>query len=110
MTDFVSAFKLRNGVYTADKDVDDIDYWGVSIADILAEYPLATVVSIMPLLTGVSIPVGEQPTLQGVSDVVALFAGGDVTSEDAVNECTFRILFSNKVQRDRTIAFRMVKK
>lgn len=110
MTTFTSAFKLRSGVWTADKDVDDIDYWGVSIADILAEYPLATVVSITPLLTGVKIPAGEQATVQNVSDVVALFSGGDDSNDEAVNECTFRILFSNKVQRDRTIAFRMVKK
>jgi hypothetical protein len=109
MTNLTSAFKPRNGGQpTADKDPDDIDHFGVSVAAILAENPGAEVVGITPLCTGVLIPDGEVPRLQD-TDVVALFAGGD-TKDGAENFCTFRILLSNGVQRDRTIYFRMVNK
>lgn len=111
MTTFVSAYAQRGDRWIADKDPDDIDNWGVSIADILAENPTATVVSITPLTVGVAVQPGEVVQQTG-TDVYVLMGGGDASDAAALdpelNRCTFRILLSNKVQRDKTIYFRMV--
>lgn len=108
MTTFVSAYTMRAGRQTADKDPDDVDNWGVDFADVFAENSTATVVSVTALPTGVTCA----PTaIQSGTWAYALFSGGDkLNKKPEANCCTFRLVLSNGVQRDRTIYFRMVDK
>ncbi len=99
-----STYKLKGGKWIIPKDPNDDLFYAYDATDDLLLTPTGptTASSVVAIVQGVTITV---PAVVQGNLMIAKLSGLDVSSDDAVNCCTFRITCANTEQFDRSIYF-----